>query len=339
MQTFDDILGQDQAMETLRRACRADRLPHGLIFAGPAGVGKGTTARALGALFLCEKPKDDSACGRCESCRVFEPGNHPDYHVIYRQLVRLDKESAKARDLAVDVVRDFLIAPANRKPVMNRGKVFVVEEAELMNPTAQNSLLKTLEEPAGRTVIVLLTDQPGALLPTIRSRCQAVRFASLPEPLVRAELEKRGINKSVAADAARLAAGSLGLALKWVEDGVVTAAKELIAQIDAIGAGRGSGDLPGWFKKAADAYAERQLERDKLASKDAATREGLSVYLRVAAEHLRRGMATADDPDALEQACAAIDALARAETYLDENVNVSLVLQQLAATLERRVAV
>jgi DNA polymerase III delta' subunit len=338
MQTFDDIFGQDAALDVLRRAYRADRLPHGLIFAGPVGVGKATGARALGGLFLCEKPKDDSPCGRCESCRVFDAGNHPDYHVIYRQLVRLDKETSKAKELSVHVVRDFLIGPANRKPVMNRGKVFVVEESELMNPTAQNSLLKTLEEPAGRALIVLLTDQPGALLPTIRSRCQTIRFAALPESLVRAELEKRGINKAVAADAARLAAGSLGLALKWIEDGVVAAAKELIGQIDGLSAGRGAGDLPGWFKKAAEAYAEKQLERDKLASKDAATREGLSVYLRVAAEHLRRGMAAADDADALEQACAAIDALARAETYLDENVNVSLVLQQLAATLERRAA-
>ena len=339
MQTFDDILGQDRAIETLRRALRTDRLPHGLIFAGPAGVGKATTAHALGAVFLCENPKNEAPCGRCESCRVFEAGNHPDYHVIYRQLVRLDKESAKARELAVDVVRDYLIGPANRKPLMNRGKVFVVEEAELMNPTAQNSLLKTLEEPAGRTVIVLLTDQPGALLPTIRSRCQAVLFADLPEPLVRSELEKRGVNKAIASDASRVAAGSLGLAQRWVEDGVVAAAKELTSQIDRLSAGRGTDDLAGWLKKAGDAYAEKQLERDKLASKDAATREGLRVYFRIAADHARRLMAASQDPDTLEQACDTIDALARAETYLDENVNVSLVLQQLASALERRVAV
>jgi DNA polymerase III delta' subunit len=337
--TFDNIFGQDQAVETLRRAYRADRLPHGLIFAGPVGVGKAATARALAGLFLCEKPKGEVPCGRCESCRVFEAGNHPDYHVIYRQLIRLEKEAAKARDLTVDVVRDYLIGPANRKAVMNVGKAFVIEEAELMNPTAQNSLLKTLEEPAGRTVIVLLTDQPGALLPTIRSRCQVIRFAALPEATVKAELEKRGVPKAQAAEAARLADGSLGLALKWVEDGVVTAAGELTRQIDQLSAGRGVDDLPAWFKKSADAYAEKQLERDKLASKDAATREGLALYLRIAAEHVRRGMGSTDDPDALERACSTIDAVARAETYLDENVNVPLVLQQLAATLERRAAV
>ena len=335
MQTFDDIFGQERAVETLRLAYRADRLPHGLIFAGPAGVGKATTARALGATFLCEKPKGDLPCGRCESCRVFDAGNHPDYHVVYRQLIRLEKEKAKARDLPVDVVRDFIIGPASRKAVMGGGKVFVIEEAETMNPTAQNALLKTLEEPYGRTLIVLLTDQPGAMLPTIRSRCQMVRFAALPEVLVRKELEKRGLDRSVAAEAARLASGSLGVALRWIDDGVVSLAGDLTGQIDRLAQGRVPDDLPGWFKRAAEAYAEKQLERDKLASKDAATREGLALYLRIAAEHVRMNMATTDNPRVLEQACGMIDSIARAETYLDENVNVALALQQLASALER----
>src|SRR3712207_9357567 len=78
---------------------------------------------------------------------------------------------------------------------MGRGKVFVVEQAELLSAAAQNALLKTLEEPAGRTLIVLLTDQPGALLPTIRSRCQVVPFAALAEELVRREGEGRGAAK------------------------------------------------------------------------------------------------------------------------------------------------
>jgi DNA polymerase-3 subunit delta' len=334
---FKDILGQDAAIDSLRLAYASDRLPHGLIFAGPAGVGKATTVRALGALFLCEKPNGDSFCGRCESCVVMEAGNHPDYHVVYRQLIRLEKEKVKARDLGIDVVRDHLIGPAGLKPVMGRGKVFVVEEAELMNAFAQNALLKTLEEPYGRTLTVLLTDQPGALLPTIRSRCQVVHFPALPEAMVRKELEARGIANRVAADAARLAGGSLGTALRWTEDGVVVLAAELTQRVDALAGGRGADDLPAWFKKAAEAHAEKQLERDKLASKDQATREGLTLYLRVAADHVRRKLPELNDPDALEQACTTIESIRRAETYLDENVNVPVVLQQLAASLERRV--
>jgi DNA polymerase-3 subunit delta' len=337
--TLNDIFGQDAAIGMIRRAYTADRLPHGLIFAGPAGVGKATAARALGALFLCEKPMGADACGKCDSCRVMEAGNHPDFHVVYRQLIRLEKEGVKARDLAKDVIDHHLIEPAGRKAVMNRGKVFVVEEAELMNPHAQNTLLKTLEEPHGRTLIVLLTDQPGALLPTIRSRCQVVRFAALPEALVRKELEDRGIDRKAAADATRVAGGSLGMALKWIEDGVVAGAGELVARLDAAAAGRGADDLPAWLKKAAEAYAEKQLERDKLASKDQATREGLTLYLRIAAEHVRQSMPAMKDPDALERACTTIEIIRRAETYIDENVNVALALQQLAASLDRRATV
>src|SRR3954471_24763569 len=166
---FSDILGQQSAIDYLKTAYCADRMPHALIFAGPSGVGKGTTAAALAKVWLCDKPNIKTAepCGKCDSCRTFQVGTHPDFHVVYRQLIRLEKESSKAKELPVDVIRLHLIHPAGLKAAMNRGKVFVVEEAELMNAAAQNSLLKTLEEPLGRTIVVLLTDQPDALLPTI----------------------------------------------------------------------------------------------------------------------------------------------------------------------------
>ena len=337
MHSFKDILGQDAAIEAITRAYLADRLPHGLIFAGPAGVGKGTTAGALGKVFLCEKPKGVEPCGRCDSCRAFDAGNHPDHHVIYRQLVRLEKESSKAKELPVEVIRRFLVGPANLKPVMGRGKFFIVEEAELMNPAAQNSMLKTLEEPAGRTAIVLLTEQPAALLPTIRSRCQMFRFAALDTKLVLRELQKRGVDAATAADAARFAEGSLGVALKWIEDGVVGPARELKGQLEQLSRSRRPPEnLPAWFKAAAEAYAEKQLERDELASKDQATREGLNVYLRLAAGHFREVLSSSnDDPGEQERACDAIEAIGRAETYLDANVNVPIVFQQLALTLAR----
>src|SRR5678816_1066163 len=120
MPTFNDILGQDNAIETISRAYESDRLPHALVFAGPVGVGKATTARALATLFLCESPKKDEPCGKCESCRAMAADVHPDYHVVYRQLIRLDQNTKSvARDLSIHVVRDHLIAPANLKAVMN----------------------------------------------------------------------------------------------------------------------------------------------------------------------------------------------------------------------------
>lgn len=341
MLTLDSIFGQDAAVEMLRRAFGADRLPHAMVFAGPRGVGKATTARALGAAFLCEKPDRAQAipCGHCESCRVMAAGNHPDFHVVYRQLIRLEKESNKARDLSVDVVRDYIVHPATLKAVMGNGKVIVVEEAELMNTQAQNALLKTLEEPSGKTLIVLLTESVGLLLPTIRSRCQAVTFASLPPSIVSRELANEGIDKSDAADAAMFSDGSLGLSLRWLKDGIIERARELAQRIDALLGGKPAGsDLDSWFKKSADVYAEAELERDELASKDQATREGLSLYLKLAADHLRRMLPTQDDPERIERCCAAVDALVRAEINVDSNVNVALTFQQLAVTLDRELA-
>lgn len=346
MITLQDIFGQDEAVETLLRAYRADRLPHGLVFAGRIGVGKATAARGLATLFLCEAPKNDKPCGECDSCNVMSvtnrdgTTNHPDFHIIYRQLIRLEKADNKARDLSVDVVRDYLILPAGHKPVMGRGKVFVVEEADLMSPQAQNSMLKTLEEPPGRTLVILITDQPDCLLPTIRSRCQTVRFASLDEKVVSRELEKRKITKQLAAEAAALSEGSLGLAERWIEDGVVDAARELLNQIDGLVDGRPPTiDLQDFFKKAAEAYAEKQLERDGKSSKDQATKEGLSLYLRLAATRFRQHLPEmSGEADAAENCCAAIDAIVRAEGYLDSNVNVPLTLQQLSVSLEQRLA-
>ena len=338
MITFADLFGQGPALEWLRAAYLADRLPHGLIFAGPGGVGKATTASALAGLFLCERPNGTNPCGTCQSCRVFQAGNHPDFHVITKELIRYHDKTGKSKgiDLSIHVIRPELIEPAGRKAVMGRGKVFLVEQAELMNAQAQNALLKTLEEPAGRTLIVLLTEQAGGLLPTIRSRCQIVRFAALDEATVRKELHHRGTNPELAAEAAALARGSLGVALKWIEDGVVEPARELAEQVDGAFNGKPPADLPGWLKAAAEAYAKKQLERDELASKDQATREGLSLYLMIAGERFRGRLAESLEPAELERACAAIDAIARAEMYLDCNVNTAIALQQLSIALERR---
>lgn len=337
MIALSDIFDQDAAIASIRRAYVADRLPHGLIFAGPVGVGKATTARALAALFLCERPEGITPCGACDSCRALQANSHPDYHLITKELIRFHDKTGKSKgiDLSIHVLRPELIEPAGRKAVMGRGKVFVVEQAELMNPQAQNALLKTLEEPAGRTIIILLTDQPGALLPTIRSRTQTVRFSALPQGTVLRELGKRGIEPTAASVAGQFARGSLGIALKWIEDGVVGPAQELSAQLDNVMSGKSSGDLPALLKQAAESYASRQLERDELASKDQAVREGLELYLALAGEQVRSRLSGGDDPAQLERACSAIDAIFRAETYLNTNVNTNLVLQQLALSLER----
>jgi len=350
MRNLSDIFGQHRAIETIVRAEASGRLPHAMIFAGPVGVGKRTTAEALARYFLCHKPRPGTgevgatltpdqfprACGRCPSCVTFDAGTHPDFHFVYRQLIRIEKKDSKARDLSADVIREYLVAPAQHTAQLNNGKVFVVKEAELMNATAQNSLLKTLEEPPGKCLIVLLTDSPAYLLSTIRSRSQLLLFRALDRETVSRELARRDVGVSDAAHAARYAAGSLGLALRWLEDGVIAQARELEDRLTTLVSGRGGSDLPDWFKKSADAYAAKQLLRDELYSRDQANKEGLLLYLKLAAEFFRGQLVATSEPDDHERACDAIDAILLTETYLDANVTVSVFLQQLVGSLEAK---
>jgi DNA polymerase-3 subunit delta' len=305
-----------------------------MIFAGPAGVGKATTAAALAAVLLCDAPRGDEACGSCPSCVAMQAQSHPDYHRIYKELIRLAYKERKAIELGIEVVRQYLVEPAARTAVRGRGKIFVIEQAELMSTAAQNATLKTLEEPSGQTCIILLTDQPGLLLPTIRSRCQTVQFAPLDEAMVKQELAKRGIDAAAAADAAAMSEGSLGRALQWAQDDVVAAGRELAERLDQLTASGAAGDLGEWLRRRADEYAERQLKRDPLGSKDQGLREGLAVYLRMAAGHFRGVLRQSGAAATQQRACAAIDAVARAEQNLDANVSVALSLQQLAVALE-----
>lgn len=328
-----DILGQDQAIRQIRQAGQADRLPHGMIFAGAAGVGKATTAQALAAWFLCEKPGKDDACGQCHSCHLVASGTHPDYRVIYRQLIRLTRKDSKARDLSIDLIRDYLLEPAGRKALQGRGKVFIIEEAETMTRDAANSMLKTLEEPLGRTLIILLTDSPNSLLPTILSRTQIVRFAHLPQELVVHQLTRRGIDAQLAQYASIMAEGSLGLAARWIEDGVVQRGVQLYQAIDQILAYRPVEGLAAWFAESAGMYAAKQEERDENVSKDQATREGVVLYFRLAADYLRQCLGRMGDPLQQLSACQMIDDLAQAQVYVEGNVNTSLVLENVANRL------
>ncbi|HUB25311.1 MAG TPA: DNA polymerase III subunit delta' [Tepidisphaeraceae bacterium] len=337
---FDDILGQSAAVEFLRAACLADRLPHAMIFAGSVGVGKRTCATALAGWFLCPNARGDKACGKCDSCRLIPTGNHPDLHIVAKELIRFHDKTGKSKgiNLSIDVVRPELIEPAARTAAMGHGKFFIIEQADLMSDAAQNALLKTLEEPAGRTAIVLLTDAPESLLPTVRSRCQIVRFASLDTKAVQARLEKQGIDSATAADAAELSEGSLGGAMNLISEGLIPRARELEMQIEQLFAGHAPADLAGWLKHAADQHAETELERDPLGSKESATRAGLNLYLSFAARWLRVRLRQTADADQLEQTCRAIDAMSRFQMYLDANVNVPLALGQLAAAWDAEFA-
>ena len=333
---FHTIRGQSQATDFLSRAIAADRLPHGLIFAGPTGVGRQTTANALASIFLADQP--DDAASRAATLRQIVADTHPDFHFVTRTLVRQieGKSANKAIDLSVDVVREHVVAAAGKKSALGRGKVFLIDEAETMNAQAQNALLKTLEEPPGRTLIILLTDQPHALLSTIRSRAQMVRFCSLAESDGIEIVEAQGIDRLQAQQAIRLANGSPGLAIRWLQDNVLLGATTLRKHLDSgTDPQRLASDLAAFLKQASEDYAKKQLERDPVGSEDGFKRDGLNLYLRLAADHLRTRLPTAASLEAVDLIATKIESIRRAEGYIDGNVNTALVLQQISGELGR----
>lgn len=151
---------------------QAGKLPHALLFRGPAGTGKLHFAMALAQGMLCAAPVEGIACGQCKYCMLFAVNTHPDFFVA--------QPEEGSRGIKVEQVRD-LIAFASKKAQFEGFRVVLVHPAETMNINASNALLKCLEEPGGNTLIMLVTHQASQLLPTVRSRCQSVDFP-LPDP-------------------------------------------------------------------------------------------------------------------------------------------------------------
>jgi DNA polymerase-3 subunit delta' len=201
--SLSSLIGNHRISEALRRAAARDRLPHALLFAGPEGVGKRTFALELAKAATCFSPVDGDACGRCGSCVLAASGEHPDIRVFAPDgaFVKI----AQMRELARE---------AQYNPFQGQRRVMVVDEAHRMREEAANAILKTLEEPPPSSLIVLVTDQPYALLETIRSRCQTLRFAPIPTPEIEQYLAanfKRPSDETRLL--ARIAGGRIGRAI------------------------------------------------------------------------------------------------------------------------------
>jgi DNA polymerase-3 subunit delta' len=218
---FEDVLGQRPAVSLLGRMLDRGRVPQALLFQGPEGVGKGSIARSFAAALLCESP-EPQACGGCATCRLVEGGAHPDLLIVAR-LPRKGTPSARAPDsppapgdlrsfVLVDQIRE-LSRVASLTPRHRSRRLIIVDPADRMNQEAQNALLKTLEEPPERCVLLLVAARPQLLLPTVRSRCFAVSFGPLrPAELARL-LRARGLSEKEAVARAALAEGRPGKAL------------------------------------------------------------------------------------------------------------------------------
>jgi DNA polymerase III subunit delta' len=344
-----DIVGQDQALGRLIAAVMSERPPHAWIFAGPAGVGKRTTAWALAKWLLCQDPSGPTPaggmpapCGRCPSCRAFDSGAHADFHPVTKELARYSEDpnvrKRVMQNLGIEVVREFVIAPASRAGSLGRGRVFVIEEAELMSEQAQNALLKTLEEPPSKVMLILLCRSPRELLPTTRSRCALVRFGPLGQEFVARRLVESNIEAPEAAYWARQTGGSLGESLRAAQAGLYPVKRELLERLAAL---RESADaeLGEWLAGQAEALAKAAIAADDQLSGMLATRRGGGLLLALLAGIFRDVLSVAAGrPDTLTNADQA-DAVARlAERFdLDTAADIAAQLGRYEQLLWRNV--
>ncbi len=217
---FKNLIGNEHVKQTLNRLLANGRVSHSLLFAGDEGVGKRQFALELARAFVCRDSENFQACGVCAAClradvfvvptsekkddyqQVFFTG-HPDIGLVI----------PFKRNILVDAIRD-LEREANFRPCEAQARFFIIDDAEKMNDAAANALLKTLEEPASTTYVFLITSRPDSLLPTIRSRCQMVRFAPVAtDEIERFLIDEKAFSFDEAHLAARLARGSIGRAV------------------------------------------------------------------------------------------------------------------------------
>jgi DNA polymerase-3 subunit delta' len=356
---MDQILGQDSAIEVLRSALRSGRLHHAWIFSGPRGVGKFTCAVAF-ARILLDPDAAPNLAGEIEAdphsrtSRLIDAGSHPDLHVIRKELALFsDNPELRRKKLAnipIDVLREHIIggktgddriheAPAYHTAALGHGKVFIIDEAELIDDTGQNALLKTLEEPPPQTYLILVTARPERLAATIRSRCQHVRFGSLDRSAMRAWFERSGpdVDAEERAWIEQFCDGSPGLAQLAADYDFYEWEKTLAPMLGRLDRGGFPATMGQVLAEIVEGFASAWVKTHRNASKDAANKDGAAHVFALLASHARRKLsescARGEDPGV---ALAMIDRLRDAERQLASNVNLKHVLENLVVQWARQ---
>jgi DNA polymerase III subunit delta' len=325
--SFDAILGQDTAVQTLKRALASGRLHHAYRFEGPDGVGKERAAFALAQALVCTR-QPNVGCGECAACTRAvtlsdeEPmvPRHPDVVLVERGLYPaavLGRPSPETTGIGVEQVRRIVIARASYPPYEASRLVFIFRAAHELTPNAANALLKTLEEPRANVHFVLLTDQPRRLLDTIRSRTLPLRFGPLPDAVLGQIVAAHGL--SADAGSIALAAGSARRLLDACDPEQVSQRERFV---NAVLGALAAPDLGA----ALQLSAGEQLERGSLARD-----------LRGLAQHFalfgRQRAGEAPEP-ALRSASRYREVLVALEA-LERNAPPALALEALVARLRR----
>ena len=208
MFSFSEIVGHEQIKEHMQAAIRDKKPFHAYLFQGEEGVGKEALARTFAAGLQCQSESADKPCKECVSCRQMESGNQPD-------VIWVTREKAS---LGVDEIREQLCNTMDIKPFPSPYKIYLVPEAEKMTEAAQNALLKTIEEPPEYGIVILMTSNISALLPTIQSRCLTMEFRPLSTAVVESYVKEHcQVPDYQARASAAFAQGNLGKAMRYAK--------------------------------------------------------------------------------------------------------------------------
>ena len=326
---FREIAGHDHLKQLIARAAIRGTLPPSLIFAGPSGVGKAMMALALAQFLNCLTPAEEDACGECASCRRIARRVHAD-------VLRIEPGETGA--IKIDQIREAIERSAYR-PFEGRRRVVIIDRAEQMVVNAQDAILKTLEEPPNASTFILVTDTPDTLLPTIRSRCQRLRFGRLsPGDVAEVLMACHEYAEADAHAAASLSDGSVGRALEGGSEDFVDARAAALQLLETVAddpppARRimGAMNLPGASRSKAD--------RDALGQSLRALASILRDLGALTAQADERSLANADlrpklqrllrsfDNERTLRAFAAVD---RALNALDRNASPKIVADWLS---------
>ena len=324
---FSEILGHQRQIEILKRSLEGNRLHHAYLFVGPHGVGKKKVALSLAAAVHCSRMKGDS-CGLCDNCRRVGAGNHPDVRVV-------EPEPGK-REIGIQQIRSLQRMLALRS-FTGKKKVAIIDPAHLMNYHAQNSLLKTLEDPPGDALLILIDHSTGGLLATVLSRCLRLYFTFLSvEQVAQILTAKQGTAEEEATLLAAVTGGSLGEALSGDQEELISRRREWIDRYISLA----EGDFRGAMKLAED------LGRDREKAVSFA-RWVQEWYRDVLMQQLGLGQGTIKNRDRMQSIDAAVPSLSIAETLtaleglerlarnLQKNYNCRLLVEEFL--LGRRV--
>ncbi|WP_437229928.1 DNA polymerase III subunit delta' [Planctomicrobium sp. SH661] len=323
---WDRILGHQLQVEMFRRAIARGRLAHGYLLVGPPGIGKHLFARTLAQCLFCERIPDEEldACGECASCRQMQAGHHPDLLTIGlpegKKILPISLLVGEERNRG----RSGLCYEIAMAPMSAGRRIAIIDDAEAMNEEAANSLLKTLEEPPVGSILILLAPDLEPILPTIRSRCQPVRFAPLTNEQVVTLLEAESIPAAQVRDVVDMAEGSLNVARQLLDPGMMKLWKVTESQLK---------------KQAVEPHSavqQIQAALEELGGDTATQRENMLWVVRFAIESLRRQLAGTDDFHSLDRLGTMLDRCFDAELHLKQTMPVPLCLEALFAELGKR---